>query len=155
MTNDKAWAGYCGIYCETCAVFRLYRDGSDAEKLPLAFETCCTLDQLRCEGCRTGDRFVMSKYCLFRRCAKGRGLDACAFCADFPCETLTIFYDEGTPSQQEARANSLRIKEIGIDAWLEEAGKKWCCGKCGAPMTVGDEQCRACGTQRGLKSGTI
>lgn len=148
MTDNKAWVGYCGIYCESCPVYRLYRDGSEAEKFQLAFETRCALDQLRCEGCRTSDRFVMSQFCMFRRCAKGRGLDACAFCADFPCETLTMFYDEGTPSQQAARENSLRIKEIGIDAWLGEAGKKWRCGKCGAPVAVGDAQCRACGSQR-------
>jgi hypothetical protein len=148
MTDNEALAGYCGVCCENCLVYRLYRDGSGEEQFQFAFTTRCALDQIRCEGCRTGDRFVMSKYCMFRRCAKGRGLEACAFCADFPCETLTAFYEEGTPSQQEGLENSRRMKAIGVDAWLKEAGKKWRCDKCGAPLVVGSGQCRACGTQR-------
>jgi hypothetical protein len=148
MTDIKAKVGYCGIYCENCPVYRLYREGSEEEKFQLAFTTRCSLDQLRCEGCRTSDRFVMSKYCMFRRCAKGRGLEACAFCAEFPCETLTAFYEEGTPSQREALENSRRMKAIGLDAWLREAGKKWLCGECGAPLVVGADRCPACGTQK-------
>jgi hypothetical protein len=148
MTDKKALAGYCGIHCENCPVYRLYRDGSEPEKFQLAFTTRCSIDQLRCEGCRTGERFVMSKFCMFRRCAKGRGLEACAFCADYPCETLTAYYEEDTSSRKDALENSRRIREIGIDAWLEEAGRKWRCGKCGAPLVAGTDHCRACEAQK-------
>jgi len=148
MTDENALAGYCGICCENCPVYRLSRDGSEEEQFQFAFTTRCALDQIRCEGCRSSERFVMSKYCMFRRCAKGRGLDACAFCAEFPCETLATFYEEGTPSQREALENSRRMKAIGLDAWLAEADKKCRCDGCGAPLVVGADQCRACGAQK-------
>lgn len=135
--EQQRLAGFCGIYCGSCPVYRADRDGDEPAKFRLAFATRCTLDKIRCEGCRSSARFVLSEHCMFRRCAKGRGLEGCTFCRDYPCETILSFYGDGTQLQADAQDNARRIREIGIDAWLEEADRKSRCGRCGKPIATG------------------
>ena len=54
-------------------------------------------------------------------CAAAKNVDMCALCDEFICEKLKKFYEKG---YEEARKNSLRVKEVGLDSWFEEMKKK-------------------------------
>jgi len=142
--SDKDLAGYCGMYCGSCPMYRASHDKDEKAAFELSFKTRCTVEQIKCEGCRTSDRFTLSKGCVFRKCAKGRGLESCSFCQDFPCESLTVFYKEDMRQQGEAEKNARRIKEIGIDKWLDEAEARWRCKHCDSKISLNAKACRIC-----------
>ena len=54
-------------------------------------------------------------------CAAAKNVDMYALCDEFICEKLKKFYQKG---YEATRKNSLRIKEVGLDAWFEEMKKK-------------------------------
>jgi hypothetical protein len=54
--------------------------------------------------------------CEIRLCAQNKGLDVCAFCDEFPCQLIVDF----TRRYPFLIRNNERIKQIGIDAWLQE-----------------------------------
>ncbi len=49
-----------------------------------------TAEGIRCDGCKstTGTLSVTCVTCKIRICAKDRGVDNCALCDDYGCETL-------------------------------------------------------------------
>lgn len=144
MSGKKDQAGFCGIWCGSCPVYRASHDGNESLQLQVAFATRCTIDKIRCGGCRSGDLFVLSNSCAFRRCAEGRGLEACAFCDDYPCEPLEDFYEDG---QDAALINSNSMRATGLNVWLDNIDKSWQCSRCGAPITIGIDTCASCGAQ--------
>jgi hypothetical protein len=146
--NEQRLAGACGNYCGSCPIFRAFHDHDGQRQFEVSFHTRCTLDKIKCEGCGSNDRFILSNRCNFRECAKSRGLGSCALCGEYPCEMLSAFYGSGSQYHREASGNCLRIRETGLDRWLGEMAEKCCCTRCGASLTVGDRSCRACGHQR-------
>ncbi|WP_230742519.1 DUF3795 domain-containing protein [Methanooceanicella nereidis] len=144
-TNDRSLVGKCGIYCGSCPIYRSYKDRDDKTAFELSFATRCTIDQVRCEGCGSDDRFVLSQGCFYRKCAVEKGLAACAECGDYPCEKLSWFYDDGIAKEKEASNNSNRMRETSIDAWLEEADDRWRCKNCDSPVSIGIKKCHKCG----------
>ncbi|MFA6720664.1 MAG: DUF3795 domain-containing protein [Candidatus Cloacimonadaceae bacterium] len=55
--------------------------------------------------------------CVFRICAREKGLQLCAECVDYPCEPLREFF---SGHYEKLAVNNQRIREIGLEAWLEE-----------------------------------
>lgn len=152
MSEDgRKLVGKCGIYCGSCPIYRAHHDGDEKTTFELAFSLRCTLDQIRCEGCGSADRFEISKGCIYRKCANGRGLEACAMCNEYPCESLSWFYEEGMGNQQEALDNSNRIRGAGLDLWLAEADARWRCRHCNSCIAVGMKSCHRCGAIIGNK----
>jgi Protein of unknown function (DUF3795) len=142
--SDKALVGRCGTFCGSCPIHRAGMDGDEKKIFELSFSTRCTLDMVRCGGCGTSDRFVLSNNCIFRKCAKGRDLESCSFCNDFPCDTLMGLYEDDTRSKGEAEKNARRIREIGVERWLEEADARWRCQHCGRNIALDMKSCPAC-----------
>jgi len=142
--SDRDLAGRCGMYCGSCPIYRASHDKDEKTLLELSFKTRCTLDQIRCEGCGTSDRFALSQGCIYRKCAKSRDLESCGLCQDFPCEALTAFYGEDMRRQGEAEKNARRIREIGIDKWLEESDARWRCKHCDSKISLDAKACRIC-----------
>ena len=57
--------------------------------------------------------------CKVLLCATGRGVKLCSDCDDYgDCDTLESFYQGG--DYESARTTLLRIREIGLDAWVRE-----------------------------------
>ena len=94
------WLAYCGLPCDSCPIHlaTLEPDDRKRQELRTAIARLCTeqygvpLDPLAvtdCDGCRAGGRlFSGCRDCRIRPCAVARGLDSCAFCADYPCAVL-------------------------------------------------------------------
>jgi hypothetical protein len=51
-----------------------------------------------------------------RRCAKVKGVDACPFCDDYPCEMLLEF----SRRYPTLIFDGQRMKQIGMQAWIAE-----------------------------------
>jgi hypothetical protein len=57
--------------------------------------------------------------CPTRACAIERGLLHCGECAEYPCDVLNGFYNDGKPHHAQARLNMLEIIKIGADEWID------------------------------------
>ena len=59
-------------------------------------------------------------FCGIRKCAPKKNIDACPFCDEYPCHRI-LGLAEGYVN---LLADGKRMKEKGIDAWIEEQEKR-------------------------------
>ena len=108
MAKQFPTLGCCGIDCGLCP--RFYTAGAS-----------------RCPGCG-GEGFEQAHpSCPFLTCcAKRRGLEACALCADFPCARFDR--EDGSRdsfvTHRRVMPNGRLIRQAGLDAFLSlQAGR--------------------------------
>lgn len=82
--------GFCGYNCDLCAARP--DDPAVRQKLvdgwrKLFGHQAYTAENGRCDGCRNDGRLA-DKSCQVRPCAKGKGIESCGLCADFPCKNV-------------------------------------------------------------------
>lgn len=125
MNEDLELVGYCGLCCSECDVFVAYVSGDRdmqedvASSIARQFGAELDPDDIVCLGCRGPEEAHFGAACRIMRCAKERGHKLCSDCDEFDtCEELARFH--ATPIGKQGRANLLRIREIGIERWLEE-----------------------------------
>jgi hypothetical protein len=82
--------GYCGYNCGLCAARSddpaLRQRMVDGWRKYLGHEHY-TAENVRCDGCRLGEH-VADQACQARPCAREKGLESCAECAEFPCDKV-------------------------------------------------------------------
>jgi len=102
--QEKHYISACGLYCGLCPRFQ-----STAKS--------------KCLGCQLGENH---DYCsLYRCCHKKHGHFTCAECKQYPCEKLirVLGIEEGIDSfisHKQALPNLDRIREVGMDKFLDE-----------------------------------
>ena len=136
VENSEKWCiSVCGLNCAKCDT---YRAGHGNEKLRDEItewfrkernETIKS-EQVKCEGCRGSVDVHWSPDCRMMLCAKKRGLKYCFQCEDFPCTILNEFSSDGISHHNRTVENLKRMKEIGIDAWINEQKRKGQCLFC-------------------------
>ncbi len=124
--------GYCGLNCRLCnlttilpatasKLHGIMRDDGwelyGAQLYPEFddfWKVLASLAELKesCPKCKGG---CGNPECVFRICAREKGLQLCAECADHPCQPLREFY---SGHYAKLAANNERIREIGLEAWL-------------------------------------
>lgn len=130
--KDIQMLTYCGLHCGLCAQRARIPKQAQVLRESLAKEgieywgpsiqgyegfreflaVLCDPDRA-CPACRQGGG---PPECEVRECAKSRGVDACPFCQDFPCERV-----EGVGKTYPTLiADGLRLRTIGADAWNRE-----------------------------------
>lgn len=113
-----------GIYCGHCGDYLAHVNDDEDLRKKVAAEICqqlnidVTPEQVGCLGCwgEIHTQWAASLGCQVRRCAEQRGLLSCALCDEFPCEEL----DRQIGQDSQSRGNLYRIREVGLDAWLNE-----------------------------------
>jgi hypothetical protein len=138
----KRLDAYCGLWCGACDVMEANRRGT-VEQLAAAWHG--TVDELRCDGCKTATIAIYCRDCTFRACAQRRGLEFCSECAGYPCAELTAFRNDENPHHSIVMHNLDRIAAIGGPAWCEEQRIRWSCPACGERFTWYAESCPSCG----------
>jgi hypothetical protein len=133
----------CGLYCGACGTVLADRKGTVAE---LAKEWEMEPGDLVCHGCRSDTVAVFCRDCRFRACTASRGISHCFECRGYPCEELVAFRNDNAPHHSVVLENLRRMRDIGVDAWLEEQRARWSCPGCGEPFFWYDAKCRYCGT---------
>jgi hypothetical protein len=96
---------YCGLICHTCPIYAATRQENKDEQMKIKTEIVrmChehygmdyTIDDITdCDGCRaeSGRLFLPSNTCQIRKCAKQKGVENCAYCADYACERLDAIF---------------------------------------------------------------
>lgn len=133
MKESKDFLCYCGLYCKMCSIVNglpkaakalhevMQEDGWEyfgAQVYPEFESFWKTLLEIKeldksSANCQAG---CGDPGCAIRLCATAKGLEVCAFCAEFPCALLQEF----SMKYPFVIRNNERIREIGRDAWLEE-----------------------------------
>lgn len=111
---------YCGIYCGGCLNYR---------------------ENMDCAGCRAEEDLISD--CPTKVCAEKKGFIHCGECDEFPCRHLNKFYEDGIRHHKQAYRNILRLREIGLDAWLGEQEREHICS-CGSRKSWFAEKCKEC-----------
>ncbi len=126
---------YCGLYCGACLCNIVREEGNIEE---VAAKTGRTIEQLTCSDCKTAQ---MKEDCSFVACCLAKDYRNCSECPDMPCEDLARFASDGLYHHILTIPNLLRIRAIGVDAWLSEQKQKYTCQECGARLSWSNMSC--------------
>ncbi len=133
MAESKEFLCYCGLYCKMCSLINglpqaaqslhqiMSEDGWEHfgeqvyPEFPEFWKTLSTLKDLdkASPNCKAG---CGDPGCQIRQCAEAKGLEVCAFCEEFPC-TLIQNFSRRYPFLIR---NNERIRELGLEAWIQE-----------------------------------
>jgi hypothetical protein len=111
---------YCGSACHTCQIYLATRLENKDEQAKMRTEifqllrgqygmNCGPEEITDCDGCRTvgGRLFSGCKNCPIRQCASEREIENCAYCPEYACEKLEVFFR--TEPTAKARLDKIRI----------------------------------------------
>ena len=129
---DLQLVTYCGLYCGLCAQrnriperartlqdamrkegYEHWGQGIPGFKEFWQFLGGLAESESRC-SCRGGD--CGPPFCGIRKCAQQRGVEVCPFCQEYPCKRIDGIA-KGYPT---LLADGKRMKEIGLEAWIDE-----------------------------------
>jgi len=86
--------------------------------------------------------------CTFINCKRTKGVDFCADCKEFPCQSLHEFKSK-MPHRIEIFESQSRMKAIGVDSWLVEMHNNFSCPVCKIVNSAYHLSCRKCGNAPG------
>jgi len=90
---------FCGLDCSKCEAYLATQADSGSKRADVAqkwsaqYKADIKPDQINCDGCKSDGRkfFYCESLCDIRRCCLVKGLENCAACGDYQCETLSGF----------------------------------------------------------------
>jgi hypothetical protein len=105
MSERYLYPAPCGLICDECEYFH-------AEEEP------------SCDGCKNVKGKPFWGECIIYQCCKGKNLEHCGLCNEFPCGQLIEQYDPnmlGGPQEAIFRIGQLAIrKKKGTEKWLKQ-----------------------------------
>lgn len=108
---------YCGLDCAECKAYTAKQTDDDELRVKTAKEWSTpdypvSSEDINCDGCKstTGVLFRWCGSCGVRACASERGVETCAHCDEYGCDTLENFL--------KMSGEELRKKLNGIRASL-------------------------------------
>jgi len=113
-------------------------------------------EDVACKGCRQQDGkhyHLQPEGCATLDCVKAKGVEFCCDCDDFPCAFLAPTAD-GAPTYPHNMKvyNLCRIKNFGLEHWIEEVGKS---GKDISQASLLSEKGRQVKSSRRLSENSI
>jgi predicted RNA-binding Zn-ribbon protein involved in translation (DUF1610 family) len=144
---DKRHASVCGLFCPACPIFMAHKRSPELKPM-LAEMLGIPPEALKCEGCRTTNRFATCEQCTFDKCANERGIDFCGQCDEFPCAEYKEFQLE-KPHRIELYEDQQRLREVDVEVWLKEKAEHFICPECGNLNSFYMLQCPKCGNTPG------
>ncbi len=85
-------------------------------------------------SCR--ERSCGPETCAIRDCASSKGVDACPFCGDYPCEHIESIAKRYVTLLGDGR----RMREVGLDRWIEQQETRQACGFAYADLCIPPRQ---------------
>ena len=134
MKDKRALTAPCGLDCFNC---ELYIENLTDKLAGLINEKLGIVKQdIPCRGCRQQDGnywHLGLEGCVTLDCVKEKAVDFCFNCYEFPCAKLAPTADGAARYPHNMKMYNLcRIKQVGLEMWIEEAGlirKKYFTGK--------------------------
>ena len=125
----------CGLNCARCDIYEAGHGNTKLRDEILEWfknERNETLEpeQINCNWCRGSLNTHWSSDCEMMLCAKRNGLQYCFQCEDFPCVAVNKFSSDDVSHHKKTVENSKRMKEVGLEIWIEEQRKKGQCLFC-------------------------
>lgn len=125
MEDKKKLSAPCGLDCFNC---ELYSQNLTDKLAGLIHEKLgVPLQEIPCRGCRQQDGrhyHLPPGGCATLSCAKAKAVAFCCDCDDFPCAYLAPTADGAARYPHNMKLYNLcRIKKVGLEKWLEEAGQ--------------------------------
>ncbi len=125
MIDKRALTAPCGLDCFNCEIYESNLTETLADlihtKLGVARE------DIPCSGCRQQDGkhyHFPPNGCATLDCVKAKGVRFCCDCDEFPCAFLAPLADGAARYPHNMKVYNLcRIKNFGLDRWIEEAGQ--------------------------------
>jgi len=105
---------YCGLNCAECPALMATQKDDDntrkkvAEQWSQQYNSDIKPEDINCKGCLSekGRVFKYCKVCDIRKCGRKKGVENCAYCDDYGCAKLSIFFGmapEAKSSLEEIR----------------------------------------------------
>ncbi len=142
METRTDLAAPCGMYCGVCGVYIAHRDNNLKFKERLTQVYAVRVDQLSCKGCLSDQPWLYCVSCTIKSCARGKDIEGCHECDDFPC---AIINDFPFPVGQKVIMRAVPFRrEHGTEMWMEEEEKRYVCPHCGYKLFRGARTCRNC-----------
>jgi len=146
----------CGLYCGVCAIYIAYRDnnsklkerlvnlykGGTPGKGILPNSETLSVEDIRCCGCLSDERFMHCRQCEIRNCTKEKGYTGCHECDDFPCAFIDNF-SMAVGKKVILRAVPYR-REHGAEQWIIAEEARYHCPQCGKQAFRGAMRCNQC-----------
>ena len=122
---DKKWlTAPCGLACFACATYE--GNITEEQKKKVSTFLKIPIEETPCKGCRDEKgncKFGKNSQCPTWDCVQEKGVMFCNDCSDFPCEKLRPTKNGAEYPHNIKMYNLCRMKLIGIEKWIEEAGK--------------------------------
>ena len=127
----------CGMNCTICSAY-LARE-NDLKKTGI--------HRKYCTGCRPSKKHCnLKENCLL---LKENKIKYCYECPDFPCPRLKRLDKRYREKYHMSMIeNNKRIKETGIDKFIEEQNEKWGCPKCDGMISCHNGLCFKCDIEK-------
>jgi hypothetical protein len=152
---------YCGLYCGACDMLRSYENGRESifsylwtKPTLKAFLKLQEAEyggdndlELKCQGCKSDEIFIVCRICKIRECAINKNVEHCSDCGEYPCKIYSEWNKNQVfmPHIKDVRDNLENIKEVGTNQWILDQEKRWKCQKCGKSFSWYSTSCDSCG----------
>ena len=163
--NGEHLAAACGTYCGACPAYLAKhsedeqirkklqkRSSSGPTKALKGIPPSNWMDGLLCDGCLSGGKLAAHcQRCNIRLCALDKQNDSrCSDCEELPCHRITdlINMGGGYLHRKEYLPNLAKIREMGVQEWVNYEEERWRCPQCSLPMSWYDAKCAGCGEPR-------
>ena len=146
MMERLSEVAYCGVYCPNCgercqipdrasALIRAMKDAQYDNWCPRpVWEFINNLtDVTVTKSCR--EETCGASNCGIKKCAKNKGVKVCPLCADYPCEMMQGFFE----TEPAFMFDGKRMKEIGLEQWIDEQEVRRQNGFCYGDIRCGRE----------------
>jgi hypothetical protein len=115
----------CGLYCGFCAIYIAHRDNNLKlkERLVNLYKRGVfgkgilpnsenlTIEDIKCRGCLSDEKFMHCRQCKIRACTREKGYTGCHQCDEFPCQYIEHF------SMAVGKKGHFRCYSVSAKGW--------------------------------------
>ena len=128
QTDDIKFVAPCGLFCDSCPVFRASSDDALAQRIAQTLDI--PPEQVNCLGCRVvkGHTKIMGEpVCpTYHCCIEQKRLQFCYQCGDFPCLKLAPCADKANMMPHNSKVyNLVLLQKLGVEKCQNMAPQLW------------------------------